>query len=107
MIGSDFMVLSYGSTQESDSSVLTNLPKIWLEKLQEGKKSTQQIESEMLEGVTETIKDIQAKAEEKAAEEAKDAKNEEAVAVSVGGSTVETSSDVPETPETSTVEVKA
>lgn len=101
------MVVGLSALKDSEASQTANLQQLWLDKLQEGKKSTQQIESEMLEGVTDIIKDIQKEAEEKAAEEAKEAKNEEAVTVSVSGSDVEVSSDVPETAETSTVEVTA
>ena len=101
------MVLGLNSVQEQDSSTTKGLHERWMSKLQEGKKSTQQIESEMLEGVTEIIEEIQKEAEEKVAQEAQEGKNEEAVTVSVSGSEVEVSSDVPETPETSTVEVTA
>ena len=101
------MITGLSAVQETETSPTASIRELWLEKLQEGKKSTQQIESEMLEGVTEIIEEIQKEAEEKAAQEAQEGKNEEAVTVSVSGSEVEASSDVPETPETSTVEVTA
>lgn len=99
------MIMTYGTTQETDSTGFSR--EAWIAKLQEGKKSTQQLQSEMLQGVTETIEEIQEKAKEKAEEEKAAQKGEEAVSVSVSGAEVKVSSDVPETPETSTVEVKA
>lgn len=42
----------------------------WMAKLSEGKQSTQQLQMGMIEGVSETLKEIQAKALEKAKEEA-------------------------------------
>ena len=99
------MIMTYNSTQEADSTGFSR--ETWIAKLQEGKKSTQQLQSEMLQGVTETIEEIQEKAKEKVEEEKAAQKGEEAVSVSVSGAEVKVSSDVPETPETSTVEVKA
>ena len=99
------MIMTYGSTKETDASGFSI--DAWIAKLQEGKKSTQQLQSEMLQGVTETVEEIQEKAKEKAEEEKAAQKGEEAVSVSVSGAEVKVSSDVPETPETSTVEVKA
>ena len=99
------MIMTYGSTKETDASGFSI--DVWIAKLQEGKKSTQQLQSEMLQGVTETVEEIQEKAKEKAEEEKAAQKGEEAVSVSVSGAEVKVSSDVPETPETSTVEVKA
>lgn len=99
------MIMTYGSTKETDASGFSI--DVWIAKLQEGKKSTQQLQSEMLQGVTETVEEIQEKAKEKAEEEKAAQKEEEAVSVSVSGAEVKVSSDVPETPETSTVEVKA
>ena len=99
------MIMTYGSTKETDASGFSI--DAWIAKLQEGKKSTQQLQSEMLQGVTETVEEIQEKAKEKAEEEKAAQKEEEAVSVSVSGAEVKVSSDVPETPETSTVEVKA
>ena len=104
-IGSDFMISSYNSTQEVDSS--SSIISAWLAKLQEGKQSTAQIQAEMLEGVTDIIEEVQEKAKEKAEEAKEEENNEEAVTVSVQGKTVETSSEVPEAPEISTVEVQA
>ncbi len=99
------MIMTYSTTQETDSTGFSR--EAWIAKLQEGKKSTQQLQSEMLQGVTETVEEIQEKAKEKAEEEKAAQKGEEAVSVSVSGAEVKVSSDVPETPETSTVEVKA
>ena len=99
------MIMTYSTTQETDSTGFSR--EAWIAKLQEGKKSTQQLQSEMLQGVTETIEEIQEKAKEKAEEEKAAQKGEEAVSVSVSGAEVKVSSDVPETPKTSTVEVKA
>ena len=103
------MIMTYSTTQETDSTGFSR--EAWIAKLQEGKKSTQQLQSEMLQGVTETVEEIQEKAKEKAEEKAEEEKaaqkGEEAVSVSVSGAEVKVSSDVPETPETSTVEVKA
>lgn len=100
------MILSYNSTQEADSSS-SSIVSAWLAKLQEGKKSTAQLQAEMLEGVTDIIEKVQEKAKEKAEEAKEEENNEEAVTVSVQGTTVETSSEVPETPASSTVEVQA
>lgn len=62
------MILNYAVQKEASAD--TGMA-AWLAKLQEGKKSTQQIQSEMLESTTENLKDIQEKAAEKIKEAAK------------------------------------
>ncbi|MBS4760831.1 MAG: hypothetical protein KHX03_09060 [Clostridium sp.] len=101
------MILSYSSAEQSQSAVSMDA---WLAKLQEGKKSTQQLQSELLNSTTEIIKDIQDKALEKAKEEKTEEqqKGEEAVEVAVSSMSVSSTSDVPETTsEDSSVDVKA
>lgn len=80
----------------------------WLEVLQKNSKSPEQLQMEMLKSTTESIEEIQKKAKEKAEEERKaEAKNEDAVKVSVGSGEIQASSEVPETEPVSTVEVNA
>ncbi len=101
------MILSYSSAEQSQSPVSMDA---WLAKLQEGKKSTQQLQSELLDSTTEIIKEIQDKALEKAKEEKTEEtqKGEEAVEVAVSSMSVSSTSDVPETnSEDSSVDVKA
>lgn len=66
------MNLSYTSVNESASSSLSM--DSWIAKLQEGKKSLTQLQTEMLESTTENIAEFK----EKAAEKAKEAAKEEA-----------------------------
>ena len=65
------MNLSYTSVNESSSSSVSM--DAWIAKLQEGKKSLTQLQTEMLESTTENI----AAFKEKAAENAKEAAKEE------------------------------
>ena len=101
--------LSSVSSEEQSSSVsLSN----WVSKLQEGKKSTQQLQTDLLMSSIDQIEKMQEealkKAEEKREEERKtEQKNEDAVNVSVSSVDVSSSSDVPETDVTSSVSVEA
>lgn len=80
----------------------------WLEILQKNTKSPEQLQMEMLEATTESLKEIKEKAKEKAEEERKaEANNEDAVKVTVGSGEIQASSEVPEAEPVSTVEVTA
>ena len=68
------MILNYTSTTEQTSSA--NMSD-WLAILQKNSKSTAQLQSEMIEGVSQTIKDIQDKAAEKAKESLKETDDED------------------------------
>ncbi len=68
------MILNYTSTTEQTSSA--NMSD-WIAILQKNSKSTAQLQSEMIEGVSETIKDIQDKAIEKAKESLKETDDED------------------------------
>ena len=101
--------LSSVSSEEQSSSVSLST---WVSKLQEGKKSTQQLQTDLLTSSVEQIEKMQEdalkKAEEKRNEENQsEQKNEEAVNVSVSSVDVSSSSDVPETDVTSSVSVEA
>lgn len=61
------MVLNYAS--KADSQVSTNLMDNWMAVLQKNSKSEAQLQSEMLEGVTEQIKKVREEAIENAKEE--------------------------------------
>lgn len=62
------MILNYAVQKEASAD--TGMA-AWLAKLQEGKKSTQQLQSELLESTTDSIKEMQEKAAEKIKEAAK------------------------------------
>ncbi len=101
--------LSSISSEEQSSTVSLS---DWVSKLQEGKKSTQQLQTDLLTSSVEQIEKMQEdalkKAEEKRNEENQsEQKNEEAVNVSVSSVDVSSSSDVPETDVTSSVSVEA
>lgn len=101
--------LSSISSEEQSSTVSLS---DWVSKLQEGKKSTQQLQTDLLTSSVEQIEKMQEdalkKAEEKRNEENQsEQKNEEAVNVYVSSVDVSSSSDVPETDVTSSVSVEA
>ena len=64
------MILNYNSVNESQSTNLSM--EAWLAKLQEGKKSLQQLQTEMLESTTENIDKFKEKTAAKAKENAKE-----------------------------------
>lgn len=100
------MILSFSTNEQAQSN--TSIIDAWVGKLQEGKKTSQQVQIDLLKGATQLIKEIQDKAIEKAAEERKsEQKDEEAVAVDVSSMDIKVASDLPETSETSSVEIKA
>lgn len=68
------MILNYTSTTEQTSGA--NISD-WLAILQKNSKSSAQLQSEMIEGVSQTIKDIQDKAIEKAKESLKETEEED------------------------------
>lgn len=70
------MILNY-SPQEKASAQGGASMGAWISKLSEGKKSTQQLQTEMLQGATDAVKDIQDKAIEKAKEAAKEEASKE------------------------------
>lgn len=67
------MILNYTSISEQTNSASMS---DWLAILQKNSKSTAQLQSEMIEGVSETIKDIQDKALENAKEAIKETNKE-------------------------------
>ncbi len=69
------MILNYTSTTEQTSGA--NIISAWIAILQKNSKSTAQLQSEMIEGVSQTIKDIQDKAIEKAKESLKETDEED------------------------------
>ncbi len=100
------MILGFSTNEQAQSN--TSIIDAWVGKLQEGKKTSQQVQIDLLKGATQLIKEIQDKAIEKAAEERKsEQKDEEAVAVDVSSMDIKVASDLPETLETSSVEIKA
>lgn len=100
------MILGFSTNEQAQSN--TSIIDAWVGKLQEGKKTSQQVQIDLLKGATQLIKEIQDKAIEKAAEERKsEQKDEEAVAVDVSSMDIKVASDLPETSETSSVEIKA
>ena len=103
-------MISLNSISE-DSSASASMSS-WIAKLQEGKKSTQQLQMDMLDSAIEQINKLQEaaleKAEEKREEELKEnQKNENAVEVSVSSVSVSSTSDVADVEQTSSVEVEA
>ena len=104
------MISSISSVSEDQTASVSISD--WLAKLQEGNKSTQQLQTEMLTTSLNQIDKIQEEALEKAEEKREEekqseSKNEAAVNVSVSSVEVSSSSDVPETEPTSSVEVEA
>ena len=100
------MILGFSTNEQAQSN--TSIIDAWVGKLQEGKKTSQQVQIDLLKGATQLIKEIQDKAIEKAAEERKsEQKDEEAVEVDVSSMDIKVASDLPETLETSSVEIKA
>lgn len=83
------MIASFSSAKEAQTGVSMDN---WLALLKEGKKSTQQLETEMLKGVTDSIKDMQ----KKAAEKAKEALKEEAQKTDEADDTTETTASTDE-----------
>ncbi len=84
----------------------------WVAKLQEGKKSTQQLQTEMLTSSIKQIEQIQEKAAERAEEKKEENKeaqnNDEAVNVTVSSVNVTSTSEVAETESVqSSVDVEA
>ena len=103
-------MISLNSISE-DSSASASMSS-WIAKLQEGKKSTQQLQMDMLDSAIEQINKLQEaaleKAEEKREEELKEnQKNENAVEVSVSSVSVSSTSDVADVEQISSVEVEA
>ncbi len=102
-------MISLNSISEEQSSTVSMSD--WIAKLQEGKKSTQQLQTDMLNSAIEQIDKIQEEALEQS-EEKKDedqkSQNEEAVNLSVTSLNVSCSSDVvSDTSSTSSIEVEA
>ena len=101
------MILNYTSTTEQTSSA--NMSD-WLAILQKNSKSTAQLQSEMIEGVSQTIKDIQDKAAEKAKESLKETDDEDSKAdtteeYAVSDDTVESADTVSDNTQ-STIDIK-
>ncbi len=105
-------MINLSSISEEQQSTGVSLSD-WMAKLQEGKKSTRQLQTEMLTSSLDQIDKIQEKALEKAEEKHREEKdeqnqNEEAVNVSVSSVEVTASSDIPDTESaTASVDVEA
>ena len=101
------MILNYTSTTEQTSSA--NMSD-WLAILQKNSKSTAQLQSEMIDGVSQTIKDIQDKAAEKAKESLKETDDEDSKAdtteeYAISDDTVESADTVSDNTQ-STIDIK-
>lgn len=104
-------MISLSSISEEQSSSVSMSD--WIAKLQEGKKSTQQLQTDMLNSAIDQIDKIQEEAQKKAEEKREEenkSQNEEAVQLSVSSLNLNVSSSSEVTTDTSTtssIEVEA
>ncbi len=96
-------MISLNSISEEQSSSVSMSD--WIAKLQEGKKSTQQLQTDMLNSAIDQIDKIQEEAQKKAEEKREEenkSQNEEAVQLSVSSLNLNVSSSSEVTTDTST-----
>lgn len=96
-------MISLSSISEEQSSSVSMSD--WIAKLQEGKKSTQQLQTDMLNSAIDQIDKIQEEAQKKAEEKREEenkSQNEEAVQLSVSSLNLNVSSSSEVTTDTST-----
>lgn len=78
----------------------------WLAKLQEGKKSLVQLQTEMIQGTTETIKEMQDKSLQAAKDKAAESKTEETGDVEKTADEIKTPSEVTSADLQSPIDIK-